>query len=94
MCIVEAGKWGAGGTLSNVDMVISMCIRSRTLVCFPACIRGMKGTGETDVVLLARRPFCSSRAEKESLIDAEGKRGRHNTVAYKEIWLNTIFWPV
>lgn len=29
---VEAGERGAGGTLSYVDTVISMCISSRTLV--------------------------------------------------------------
>lgn len=51
---MEAGKWGAGGALSNVDMVISTCIRSRTLVCSPARNRGMNGTGVTDVVLLVR----------------------------------------
>lgn len=46
---VEAGKWGAGGALSNVDMVINMCIKRRTLVCSPACNRGMNGTGRGGV---------------------------------------------
>lgn len=33
---VEAGEQGAGGTLSYVDTVISMCISSHTLVCSSA----------------------------------------------------------
>lgn len=52
VCVQEnvqhAGEWGAGGALSDVDMVISVCIRSCTLVCSPACNRWMnvqKGDG-------------------------------------------------
>lgn len=33
---VEAGERGAGGTLSYVDTVISMCISGHTLVCSSA----------------------------------------------------------
>lgn len=87
----EAGKWGAGGPLSNVDMMISMCIRRSTFVCSAAGNRGMNGTAETDVVLLVRcRAFCSSGAQKkrESLIDVEVKQERNNKVGYKEICVN------
>lgn len=41
--VQRAGEWGAGGALSDVDTVISVCIRSHTLVCSPACNRWMNG---------------------------------------------------
>lgn len=43
---VVAGEWGSGGALSNVDTVITMCIRSRSLVCSLACNRGPNGSRE------------------------------------------------
>ncbi len=49
MCVhVEAGEWGAGVALSDVDMVISMCIRSRTLVYSLACNRRLDGSGDEE----------------------------------------------
>lgn len=55
--VQRAGEWGAGGALSDVDTVISVCIRSHTPVCSPACNRWMNGKKgdeglEMDVVLL------------------------------------------
>lgn len=41
---VEAGERGAGGTLSYVDTVISMCISGHTLVCSSAWNGKMNGT--------------------------------------------------
>lgn len=36
VCMWKQGEQGAGGTLSYVDTVISMCISSHTLVCSSA----------------------------------------------------------
>lgn len=60
---VEAGERGAGGTLSYVDTVISMCISGHTLVCSSAWNGKMNGTGgrgkkeKNDVVLLVWQSF-------------------------------------
>lgn len=59
---VEAGEQGAGGTLSYVDTVISMCISSHTLVCSSAHSsrvnvqgvgRGKKGCCSTRLAVLS-----------------------------------------
>lgn len=59
---VEAGEWGAGGTLSYVDTVISMCISSHTLV-YSSARNGRVNVQEgekkekKDVVLLVWQSF-------------------------------------
>lgn len=70
MCVQENVHVEAGGTLSCVDTVISMCISNHTLVCSSACNGLMNGTaGEAEVVPLVRRSFlpltCRSGAEKK-----------------------------
>lgn len=82
---MQAGKWGAGGTQPHVDTMISMCIKSHTLVCSQACNSRVNGTGgEADVVLLVWRSFSSfglwfRSLKKRSLIIIEIKQERCNT---------------
>lgn len=80
---MQAGKWGAGGTQPHVDTMISMCIKSHTLVCSQACNSRMNGTGgEANVVLLVWRSFSSFGlwfgSLKKSLIIVEIKQERCN----------------
>lgn len=87
---VEAGKWGAGGALSNVYMAISVCVRSRTLVCSPACNRGNEWCWQGEerrmlFYLFASLFFTGSSSGvcEGSLIDVQVKEGRSKYVLMK-----------
>ena len=67
---VVASKWGAGGILSNVDTVISMCIRSHSLVCSAAFIGGIKGEARGK-----EKDRCFGVLEPETILpDVDAKR--------------------
>lgn len=87
------GRWaGSRWPLSNVDMLISVCIRSSTLVCSPACNMGgwmaQEEGGEAVVVLwvVVQEPLNKGQADSDGLTQS----GFKSVISFDLIWLNAF----
>lgn len=92
VCVhVEAGERGAGGPLSDVDIAISMCISSHTLVYSSACngrVNVQEGGGREEKMMsfyLSGSPFCFELVIQELQIKFESKLRRHRLKKQKPL---------